>query len=63
MSALLKALVVVLVIALAIFQLARPVALRFMSASDFARRRNVWLAITVAAFVCPDFIWFCAVSA
>jgi hypothetical protein len=63
MSALLKALVVVLVIALAVFQLARPVALRFMSASDFARRRNVWLAITVAAFVCPDFIWFCAVSA
>jgi hypothetical protein len=63
MSALLKALVVVLVIALAIFQLARPVALRFMSASDFARRRNVWLAITVAGFVCPDFVWFCAVAA
>jgi O-Antigen ligase len=63
MSALLKALVLVLVTALATFQLARPVALRFMSASAFTRRRNAWLAITVAAFLCPDFVWFCGVSA
>jgi hypothetical protein len=63
LSALLKGLVVVLVIAFAIFQLAKPIAVQFMSESDFARRRNVWFAITIAGFLCPDFIWFCVVAA
>lgn len=51
----LKALVVVLVLALVIFALAKPLCLRFMAADDFARRRNLWFALTVAAFVSPSF--------
>jgi hypothetical protein len=58
----LKPLVVVMGIALAVFVLARPWCLRFMSAEDYARRRNVWIALTVIAFASPSF-WLYAVIA
>lgn len=58
----LKALVVVLAVAWAVFVLARPMCLAFMSAEDFARRRNVWLALTIVAFVSPVF-WLYALFA
>ena len=51
----LKAMVVVLFIALVMFSVAKPVCLRFMSADDFVRRRNIWLALTLAAFITPNF--------
>lgn len=51
----LKALVVVLGLAITIFMLAKPLCLRFMAADDFSRRRNLWLVLTVAAFVSPSF--------
>lgn len=51
----LKALVVVMFIALAVFHVAKPICLRFMLAEDFVRRRNVWCALTVTIFVSPSF--------
>ncbi len=48
-------LVVLLVLALPAFAVAKPLALRFMSDADFARRRNVWLALTAASFITPSF--------
>src|ERR1043165_3860878 len=50
-----KALVVVLLCALAIFALTKPLFLRFTAPEDFARRRNVWLLLTIAAFLSPSF--------
>jgi len=50
-----KPLVVVLLFALVMFSLARPTFVRFMADSDYVRRRNVWLALTTAAFLSPSF--------
>lgn len=51
----LKALVVVLALAWAVFYLARPLCLQFMTGEAFASRRNVWFALTVVAFASPTF--------
>lgn len=58
----LKPLVVVMGIALIVFVLARPWCLRFMAAEDYARRRNVWIFLTVTAFVSPSFWLYSAVA-
>jgi O-antigen ligase len=58
----LKALVVVMVVALVIFRLARPICLRFVEAADYDRRRNVWLLLTALAFVCPSFWLYIALA-
>jgi O-Antigen ligase len=58
----LKELIVVLVIALAIFQFAKPFAPLFTTQDDFARRRNTWCALTIVAFLCPIFWLFCLVA-
>ena len=58
----LKNLVVVMAIALAVFAVARPVCERYMEGADFRRRRNVWLTLTVLAFVTPS-IWLYAAVA
>src|SRR5271156_395142 len=50
-----KALIVVLAIAATVFHLAKPIALRFMSGEDFARRRFVWFVLTAVFFVSPNF--------
>jgi hypothetical protein len=63
MLTLYKALLVVLVFALLVFALARPAFLRFMSPADYAIRRNLWLALTVAAFLIPSFWVFMLVAA
>jgi hypothetical protein len=57
-----KALLVVLVLALLVFHFAKSVCLRYMSAEDFIRRRNAWLALTAIAFVSPSF-WVYALFA
>lgn len=62
MIANLKALIVVLAIAAAVFSVAKPICLRFMAEEDFARRRGIWFALTVAAFVSPNFWLFAAVA-
>lgn len=51
----LKALIVVLALAGAVFAFAKPLCLRFMAPEDFARRRTVWLLLTVTAFLSPSF--------
>ncbi len=58
----LKALVVILAIGWAAFAFARPVCLNFMTKEAFARRRNVWFALTIVAFVSPSF-WIYAIVA
>jgi O-Antigen ligase len=58
----LKALVVVLAIALVMFAIAKPVCLHFMAEKDFVRRRNVWIALTIAAFASPSFWLFAAIA-
>jgi hypothetical protein len=50
-----KALIVVLTIAATTFYLAKPVALQFIGSEDFARRRLVWLILTVAFYASPNF--------
>lgn len=63
MSQTLKELIVVLVIALAVFKLARRIALLFTTPEDYARRRNTWLALTIVAFLSPSIWIFAAVAA
>jgi O-antigen ligase len=50
-----KALIFVLAIAATVFHLAKPIALRFISAEDFSRRRLVWFVLTAVSFVSPNF--------
>jgi O-Antigen ligase len=57
-----KALIVVLTIAAIIFHLAKPIALRFMSAEDLSRRRLLWFVLTVVGFLSPNF-WLYALVA
>src|SRR5262245_9377698 len=44
------------------FWLAKQICAQFMSVADFERRRLVWVALTVAAFLSPDFWVFAAVA-
>jgi hypothetical protein len=62
MFQIIKDLIVVLALALVIFRLARPIAAHFTSDADFSRRRNVWLGLTVVAFLSPSFWLFVAVA-
>lgn len=55
----LRALVVVLVIASCVFLVAqRPVCAAGVAPADYRRRRNLWLALTVIAFVAHDYWLF-----
>ena len=48
----------VVAISAVVWVLARPIALRFSSAADFARRRTVWFVLVVTAFLSPNFwLW------
>ena len=58
----LKALIVVLGIAMAVFAIAKPICLRFIAEGDYLRRRNIWIAMTVIAFITPDFWVFVFVA-
>jgi hypothetical protein len=57
-----KALIVVLALAAAVFRLGKPIALQFSDELDFSRRRNVWLALTVTAFLSPSFWLFVLIA-
>lgn len=50
-----KELIVILAIAGLTFRLAKATALRFSANADFLRRRNVWFALTIIAFLSPNF--------
>lgn len=58
----LKELIVVLVIGSSVFAVARPVVLLFSTEEDFQRRRNLWVALTAAAFLSPSFWLFALVA-
>jgi O-antigen ligase len=58
-----KALIVIFAIALVVFRLAKPIALRFCDERDFNRRRNVWFILTITAFVSPSFWLFVLIAA
>ena len=60
---LLKSLVVVLALATVIFTVLKPIFLRFTSPEDFARRRNVWIVLTIAGFVSPSFWLYFVIAA
>jgi O-antigen ligase len=57
-----KELIVVVAIAATIFYLAKPIALRFIAAEDFSRRRLVWFFLTAVSFLSPN-IWLYAIVA
>lgn len=58
----LKALIVVLAIALLMFGLGRIALASFAQAADWNRRRNVWILLTIAAFAAPGYWWFAVVA-
>jgi len=58
-----KALIVVLVIATGVFWIAKPVMLRFCKESDYLRRRNAWILVTMIAFLCSNFWIFACLAA
>lgn len=59
----LRALVVVLVLSAAVFGLAKaPITARACSEPDFLRRRNVWFALTLTAFLAHNFWVFVVVA-
>jgi O-Antigen ligase len=59
----LKELIAVAGIALVVFQLAKPLFLRFSDERDYARRRNIWLVLTVTGFLSPNFWVFTLLAA
>jgi hypothetical protein len=59
----LKPLVVVMGIALMVFLITRPLALRFMTPEDLALRRRVWITLTLTAFVSPSFWLYALIAA
>lgn len=63
MSANEKALVVILAVSAVAFHFARPLALKCCAPEDFARRRNIWFILTIAAFLLPSFWLFVLVAA
>jgi len=58
-----KAFVLVMTVTALMFVLAKPVFTRLIAEEDFNRRRNVWIVITVAAFLVPNFWVFVAIAA
>src|SRR6185369_9334730 len=58
-----KAFILVMASTLIMFVLAKPLFTRFMAEVDYARRRNIWLALTVAAFLIPNFWLYMLVAA
>lgn len=62
MSPSFKEMIVILAISAAIFKFAKPIALLFSTEGDFVRRRNVWFALTITAFLSPNFWLFALVA-
>ena len=59
----LRALIVILVLATIVFAFARRPAADLIPANDFTRRRNLWLALTLVAFVSHSFWVYAGVAA
>ena len=59
----LKELIVILGLSIPLFAAAKSTALVFMDEGDFKRRRNIWLVLTIAAFLSPNFWLFVVIAA
>lgn len=59
----LKALIVVLALSGLVFALGKRTALHFTEEDDFARRRNIWFALSAAAFLAPNIWLFTLIAA
>ncbi len=59
----LKLVIVTLFLSGLTFIVAKPIALQFMDAADFRRRRNIWLLLTAAVFICSSFWLFVLIAA
>jgi O-antigen ligase len=58
-----RALIVILVLAIIVFTLARRPAADLIPRNDFTRRRNLWFALTLLAFVSHSFWVYAGVTA
>lgn len=58
-----RALIVVLAVSALAFHYARPLALKWGTPEEFARRRNIWFALTIAGFLLPGFWLFVLIAA
>jgi O-antigen ligase len=63
MALTLKELLVVFCISAIAFALMKPVLSPFISAPDYARRRNLWLALSILGFLSPNFWVFVLLAA
>ena len=63
MSSHYKSFLLVIVVTALAFWLARPAFARFMSDEAFVRRRNLWLSLTLSAFLIPSFWLYMGVAA
>ena len=63
MNQALKELIVVLLLTVPVWVMARRLYVPLMPADVFDRRRNVWLALTVAGFLAPSFWLYALVAA
>jgi O-antigen ligase len=50
-----RALIAILILTTTVFLFARESACTIIDKADFTRRRNLWFALTVTAFLAPDF--------
>lgn len=58
-----KVLLVVVAFSAITLALAKPVAILFMEEQDFKRRRNAWLILSAAAFLCSNYWLFVLIAA
>lgn len=58
-----RALIVVLAVSAMAFHYAKPLALKFCTTEEFARRRNIWFILTAAGFLVPGFWLFVLIAA
>jgi len=58
----LRELIVILVLATAVFAFAHRSACSITEAGDFTRRRNLWFALTLVAFLVPNFWVYTAIA-
>ena len=63
MSSHFKAFLVVMVLTVLSFWIARSTFTKFMSDESFVRRRNLWLSLTACAFLLPSFWLFMGAAA
>lgn len=61
MSEHIRSLIVIVVLAAIFFAIARKSSSAFISDEDFTRRRNIWFAMTIAAFLSQNFWLYIAI--